>query len=377
MTGRNSQNGAIFAEQQGELFPEATQPVTRQRSPRWAQLLPRFTFETFVVGASNQFAHAAARAVAGRPAKHYNPLFVYGGVGLGKTHLVNAIGHHIQRSQPQLQVAYLAAEEFTTELINSLRKERMEAFRSACRRVDVLILEDVQFLAGRERTQEEFFHTFNALYANHRQIILTSDKVPREIAGLEERLRNRFEWGLIADVQPPDMETRVAILERKAELDGLRLPREVAMYLASLVQTNVRELEGYLTRLGLYASIRNRPITLDFAEEVLSPVLAPRTADVTVEKIQAAVAHHFSLRLADLLSRSRAREVVVPRQIAMFLTRELTSASFPAIGDAFGGRDHSTVIHAYTLIKRRAACDENLQRAISKITDELRQYANK
>jgi len=343
----------------------------------WSQLLPRLTFETFVVGASNQFAHAAARAVAGRPAKHYNPLFVYGGVGLGKTHLVNAIGHHIRRNQPQVQVAYLEAEEFTTELIKSLRNKHMEAFRSACRRVDVLILEDVQFLAGREQTQEELFHTFNALYANHGQIILTSDKLPREIAGLEERLRSRFEWGLIADVQPPDMETRVAILERKAEIDGLRLPREVAMYLASLVQTNVRELEQCLTRLGLYASLRNHPITLEFAEEVLSPVLVPRTATVTMEKIQAAVAHHFSLPQRYLLSRSRAREVVVPRQIAMFLARELTNASFPAIGDAFGGRDHSTVIHACTLIKRRAACDENLRRAISEITEELRQHGDK
>lgn len=377
MTGKQTQKGSMFANQQGELFPEAAPQVARQRTAAWGQLVPRFTFDTFVVGASNQFAHAAARAVAGRPAKHYNPLFLYGGVGLGKTHLVSAIGHHIRRNQPQVQVAYLTAEEFTTQLIDSLRKERMDAFRSACRRVDVLILEDVQFLAGRERTQEEFFHTFNTLYANHRQIILTSDKVPRDIGGLEERLRNRFEWGLIADIQPPDMETRVAILERKAEIDGLRLPREVAMYVASVVKTNVRELEGCLTRLGLYASLRNRPITLEFAEEVLPPVLLPRSQNVTVEKIQATVARHFSLHLRDLLSRSRARQVVVPRQIAMFLTRELTNASFPAIGDAFGGRDHSTVIHACALIKRRVTCDQDLQRAITKLTDELRQNGDK
>ncbi len=357
--------------QQGELFPIAPRAVSRRRDSTLGELVSRYTFETFVVGASNQFAHAAAKAVAAQPAKHYNPLFLYGGVGLGKTHLVSAIGNYVRRISPEIRVAYLPAEEFTTQLINSLQSDRMEAFKNTFRRVDILIIEDVQFLAGRERTQEEFFHTFNALYASRRQIILTSDKVPKEISGLEERLRNRFEWGLIADIQPPDVETRVAILERKAELDSLKLPRDVAMYIASRVSSNVRELEGCLTRLGAYASIAKKPITLDFARMVLENVMRSRNANITPEMIQAAVAKQFGIRVRDLLSRSRTRELVVPRQLAMYLTRKLTKASFPAIGERFGGRDHSTVIHACTLIENRARTDRELEDAITEISRQL------
>jgi len=344
---------------QGELFPGET-PAGRRRPIRFGALVPRYTFSTFVVGASNQFANAACKAVAAQPGHHYNPLFLYGGVGLGKTHLANAIGHATLEANPDTRVAYLSAEAFMTQLITALRRDRMDEFKSTFRKIDVLIIDDVQFLANRERTQEEFFHTFNALHEAHRQIILTSDTVPKEIPGLEERLRNRFEWGLIADLQPPDMETRVAILEKKAEIDGLDLPREVALHLASKIDSNVRELEGCLTRLSAFASLSKTAITVDFARHVLHDLLRERRT-VSIETIQRVVCERYSVRLADLLSKKRSRNIAFPRQIAMYLARKLTASSFPAIGERFGGRDHSTVIHATSTIDRRLKNDDRLR----------------
>jgi chromosomal replication initiator protein len=354
---------------QQELFPgPEVEEGAAKGPPRRSALLPKYTFANFVVGASNQFAHAASQAVAGQPGVHYNPLFIYGGVGLGKTHLVNAIGHAILHRTPDARVVYLSSESFMNELIAALRRDRMDEFKNRFRRIDILILDDVQFLAGRERTQEEFFHTFNSLYEAHRQIVLTSDKFPKEIPDLEERLRNRFEWGLIADIQPPDMETRVAILEKKAELEQIDLPNEVAHFLATSIQSNVRELEGSLTRLGAFASLNKCAITVDFARETLKGVLrdgSERT--ITIESIQKAVCDFFHVRPHDLRSKKRTRSVAVPRQIAMYLCRRHTQASFPVIGDRFGGRDHSTVIHAAQVIERRVRDDPNFRATIERL----------
>ncbi len=354
---------------QGELFP-GDAPAGKRRPIRFGALVPRYTFATFVVGASNQFANAACKAVAAQPGHHYNPLFLYGGVGLGKTHLANAIGHAALEADSETRVAYLSAEVFMTQLITALRRDRMEEFKSTFRKIDILIVDDVQFLANRERTQEEFFHTFNALHESHKQIILTSDTVPKDIPGLEERLRNRFEWGLIADVQPPDMETRVAILEKKAEIDGLELPREVAIHLASKIDSNVRELEGCLTRLSAFASLSKTAITVDFARHVLQDLLRDRST-VSIETIQRVVCEHHGIRLGDLLSQKRTRNIAFPRQIAMFLARKLTGSSFPVIGERFGGRDHSTVIHGNNTIERRLKDDHQLRAVI----DELERLA--
>src|SRR2546426_2749493 len=358
---------------QGELFPDSARrrPDRRLRAVH-ATLNPKYTFANFVVGASNQFAHAASKAVASQPGDHYNPLFIYGGVGLGKTHLVSAIGHHILERNELARVAYLSTEVFMNDLISSLRRDRMGEFKERFRRVDVLILDDVQFLAGRERTQEEFFHTFNALYDQRRLIVLTSDKVPKDIHDLEERLRNRFEWGLIADIQPPDVETRVAIIEKKAEMEGIPLPNEVALFLGSELASNVRELEGSLTRLGAQASLARRPITVEFAREVLQTVLKPRVPRVSFDAIVDAVCTHFSLRPIDLRSKRRSRNVVVPRQLAMYLCRRLMSASFPHIGELFG-RDHSTVIHATAVTERRIKEDAAFQAPLERLERSIRE----
>lgn len=354
---------------QQELFP-APPPAPRPGKPpsRRAALLPKYTFDSFVVGASNQFAHAASKAVASQPGDHYNPLFIYGGVGLGKTHLVNAIGHQVLDQSEDARVVYLSSESFMNELIAALRKDRMDEFKARFRRIDVLIVDDVQFLAGRERTQEEFFHTFNSLYDAHHQIVLTSDKFPKEIPELEERLRNRFEWGLIADIQPPDIETRVAILEKKAEEEGIELPQEVAIFLATNIDSNVRELEGSLTRLGAFASLNKCPITPDFAREVLQNVLRERgDRAVTIESIQKAVCEFFRIRPTDLRSKKRTRTIALPRQVAMYLCRRYTNASFPVIGDRFGGRDHSTVIHAAQVIERRLREDPVFRATVERL----------
>jgi chromosomal replication initiator protein len=341
---------------------------------RHSVLLPKYTFANFVVGASNQFAHAACKAVASQPGVHYNPLFIYGGVGLGKTHLVNAIGHEVLDRSPDARVLYLSSDSFMNDLIAALRRDRMEEFKNRFRRMDVLILDDVQFLARRERTQAEFFHTFNSLYESRRQIVLTSDKFPKEIPDLEERLCNRFEWGLIADIQPPDVETRVAIIEKKAEIEQIALPHDVALFLASSIDSNVRELEGSLTRLGAFASLNKCAITVDFARRVLQSVLRDRSdRAITIESIQRVVCEYYSIRQNDLRSRKRTRSVALPRQVAMYLCRQYTSASFPTIGDRFGGRDHSTVIHATRVVKNLVQTDpdfrarfERLQRLVER-----------
>jgi len=356
---------------QQELFPAAsgpTSPLALKASVRRSSLLPKYTFDNFVVGASNQFAHAASKAVASQPGDHYNPLFIYGGVGLGKTHLVNAIGHQILDRNPDARLLYLSSESFMNELIAALRRDRMDEFKNRFRRVEVLIVDDVQFLAGRERTQEEFFHTFNTLYESHRQIVLTSDKFPKEIPDLEERLRNRFEWGLIADIQPPDMETRVAIIEKKAELEQIDLPQEVALFLAANIDSNVRELEGSLTRLGAFASLNRCPITVDFAREVLQNVLRGKNdRAITIESIQKAVCDFFNIRPTELRSKKRTRSIALPRQVAMYLCRHYTQASFPVIGDRFGGRDHSTVIHAAQVVERRIREDATFRATVERL----------
>ncbi len=365
--GNGNGNGAAKTSATGRTITAAA-----PRGDRHPTLNPRYSFAEFVVGSANQFAHAAALAVANQPGEKYNPLFIYGGVGLGKTHLVTAIGHHIWASgERPRKVLFMPAEIFMNELINSLRRDKMGEFREKFRRVDTLILDDVQFLAGRERTQEEFFHTFNALHAERHQIILTSDKVPREIPGLEERLRNRFESGLIADIAPPDLETRVAIVQKKAVLDNLRLAPEVAMYIAQTVSSNVRELEGCLTRLAALASMENAVITVEFARQALQDLIRNADAKPDIETIQKTVADFFHIRLADLKSKKRTQHIAFCRQVAMYLCRKLTDCSFPTIGEHFG-RDHSTVIHAYNLILRRVTSDAAFRISIEKIERELK-----
>ncbi|HKN11956.1 MAG TPA: chromosomal replication initiator protein DnaA [Candidatus Binatus sp.] len=371
--GHSNGNGAGYGHRNGKA--SASNRATMAAAPRGDRhptLNPRYSFAEFVVGSANQFAHAAAQAVANQPGEKYNPLFIYGGVGLGKTHLVTAIGHHIWASgERPRKVLFMPAEIFMNELIGSLRRDKMNEFREKFRRVDTLILDDVQFLAGRERTQEEFFHTFNALHAERHQIVLTSDKVPREIPGLEERLRNRFEMGLIADIAPPDLETRVAIVQKKAVLENLRLVPEVAMYIAQSVSSNVRELEGCLTRLAALASLNQSAITVDFARQALQDLIRNHDAKPDVESIQKTVADFFHIRLADLKSKKRTQHIAFCRQVAMYLCRKLTDSSFPTIGEHFG-RDHSTVIHAYNLIMRRVTSDSAFRLSIEKIERELK-----
>ncbi len=345
------------------------EPERRGLHPHLSQ---RHTFAEFVVGSSNQFAHAAALAVANQPGEKYNPLFIYGGVGLGKTHLATAIGHHLWATDSRgRKILFMSAEAFMNELISSLRGDRMGEFKEKFRRVDALILDDVQFLAGRERTQEEFFHTFNSLHSERHQIVLTSDKVPRDIAGLEERLRNRFESGLIADIAPPDLKTRVAIVQKKAALENLQLPPEVTLYVAQNVSSNVRELEGCLTRLAALASISMSTITPEFARQALRDLIRTHEVKPDVEAIQKTVSDFFHIRLAELKSKRRPQHIAFCRQVAMYLCRKLTDSSFPAIGTAFG-RDHSTVIHACNLIARRISNDSAFRFSIEKVERELK-----
>ncbi|MGH8623229.1 MAG: chromosomal replication initiator protein DnaA [Burkholderiales bacterium] len=328
------------------------------------QLNPRYTFDTFVVGSANQFAHAAALAVAEQPSKAYNPLFLYGGVGLGKTHLMHAVGHVVRQRNPQLRITYLTAETFTNEVIHALRFERMVGFRDKYRFVDLLLLDDIQFLAGRERTQEEFFHTFNALYDAQKQIVISSDAPPKEIPTLEERLRSRFEWGLIADIQAPDLETKIAILMKKAEHDGVPLPPEVAEYIARGIRSNIRELEGALIRLQAYSSLVGEQVSLQLAEKVLKTILAQQEKRVSIEAVQRRVAEHFNLRPTDLKARSNARAIAYPRQVAMYIAKQLTGASLPEIGRAFGGKDHTTVLHAVAKIQTLLEEDPKLRKTV-------------
>lgn len=335
-------------------------------------LNPKYTFNSFVIGNSNRFAHAASLAVAESPAKAYNPLFIYGGVGLGKTHLMHAIGHYILKENPKAQVMYVSSEKFTNELINAIKDDKNEEFRNKYRNIDVLLIDDIQFIAGKERTQEEFFHTFNALHEANKQIILSSDRPPKEIPTLEDRLRSRFEWGLIADIQAPDFETRMAILKKKADSEHLNVSNDVMVYVATKIKSNIRELEGALIRILAYASLTNREISVELAAEALKDIIANKgTTDITVDTIQEAVANYFNLRVDDLKSQRRTRIISYPRQIAMYLSRKLTDMSLPKIGEEFGGRDHTTVIHAYEKISENYKTDEVLQNIINDITNKF------
>ena len=335
------------------------------------QLNTRYTFDTFVVGGSNQFAHAAARAVAEAPSKAYNPLYLYGGVGMGKTHLMQAIGHMVKARNPGLRLTYISAEKFTNEVINSLRFDRMITFRDRFRSVDVLLVDDIEFIAGKERTQEEFFHTFNALHDLQKQIVLSSDCPPKEIAAIEERLRSRFEWGLIADIQPPDLETKIAILQKKADTEHFQLADDVAEFIARSIKSNVRELEGALTRLVAYASLTGAPVNLGTAQQALRNIIATQEKKVTIELIQKRVGEQFGLRDQDLKIRSNAKAIAFPRQIAMYLVKQLTSASLPEIGKQFGGKHHTTVLHSINKIENLRRNDKDLNRTISRLLDTL------
>jgi chromosomal replication initiator protein len=358
--------------------PEKPKHEERISAPRPARqavkedgLNPNYTFDDFIVGSSNQFAHAGALAVASLPAKNYNPLFIYGGVGLGKTHLLNAIGNQIAENDPSANICYTTSEKFTNELINCLRYEKMTDFRNKYRNKDALLLDDVQFLGGKERTQEEFFHTFNSLYESHRQIVITSDKLPKEIPGLEERLRSRISWGLIADIQPPDIETKVAILCKKAELFNISLSSEVGLFLASNLGTNIRELEGALTRLRAYSSLTGSEISISMARETLRDILSDRQKMITIDSIQKAVVANFNISVSDLKSSKKLKIYSFPRQISMYLCRTMTKSSYPEIGEKFGGKDHSTVIHAVRQIEKRMNEDRDLKSLIESIKNQL------
>lgn len=335
-------------------------------------LNPKYRFDTFVVGTSNQFAHAAARAVAEAPSRAYNPLFIYGGVGLGKTHLLHAIGHHILEHAPSSKLVYISAEKFMNDLINAIRYDRILDFRDKHRSFDVLLVDDIQFIAGKERTQEEFFHTFNALYDSQKQIVLSCDTLPRQIPTLEERLRSRFEWGLTADIQPPDLETKIAILRKKADAETCVLPDNVAIFIASRIKSNIRELEGSLIRLIAYASLTGRPIDLPLAEEVLRDLLPNEDRLINLDSIQKFVADHYRLKVADLKARNNAKSVALPRQIAMYMGKSLTKASLPDIGKAFGGKHHSTVIHSVRKIKTLRQTDPEFDKVIQGFLDSFR-----
>lgn len=351
--------------------PLATNNGTAESSPAgtaYQPLNPKYVFDTFVVGSGNRLAHAAALAVGEAPAKAYNPLFIYGGVGLGKTHLMHAIAHHILRKQPGMRVVYVSSETFANELINAIRDRRQLEFRHRYRNVDVLLIDDIQFIAGKESTQEEFFHTFNALHEARRQIVLSSDRPPKDIPTLEERLRSRFEWGLISDIQPPDIETRQAILRKKAQAEGLTVPDNVMLFIAERIRVNIRELEGALIRLVAYSSLHRLDINLAVAQEALQNILPNGShRQVTAKLIMEAVASFYNINMSDFRARKRTRTIAFPRQVAMYLVRELTDYSLPRIGEEFGGRDHTTVLHACTKINRDIELDDNLAAAISNL----------
>ena len=331
-------------------------------------LNPKYTFDTFVTGKSNQLAHAASISVAENPGHGYNPLFLYGGVGLGKTHLMHAIGHRILKNHPEMRVLYVSSEKFTNELINSIRDGHPEKFRDKYRTIDVLMVDDIQFLSGKTSTQEEFFHTFNALHDDNKQIILSSDRPPKEVEKLEERLRSRFEWGLITDIQAPDLETRIAILRKKAMVDNIEVPNDVMFAIANRIDTNIRELEGALTRVCAYASLTKQPVTTNVVSEALKDLFPTSSSkEITLEIIQEIVAAYFKLQVEDLHAKKRSRSIAFPRQIAMYLCRELTESSLPAIGQFFGGRDHTTVLHAYDKIKKEKETDEKLNQTINEL----------
>ncbi len=344
--------------------------ATGARPKRGIQLNPKYTFKNFVVGAGNQFAHAACMAVAEQPAKAYNPLFIYGETGLGKTHLLNAIGNYVAE-RTDLRIAYLTTEQFTNEVINSIRYDKMMDLRKRYRHIDMLMIDDIQFLAGKERTQEEFFHTFNALYEAHKQLVLSSDRFPKDMPDIEERLRSRFEWGLIADLQPPDVETRIAILRKKSEDEGVTLPEDVVQFLATTMKSNIRELEGSLVRLGAYASLTGQTITLEMAKNVLRDLIGSKKKIVSMDDIQETVGARFHVKISDLKSRRRSKTLVHPRQIAMYLCRELTDSSYPEIGRQFGGKDHTTIIHACKQVIKAKDSDSALSATLDSLKEQI------
>jgi chromosomal replication initiator protein len=353
-------------------LPADVQPEPGPADGHASHLGPRYSFDTFIVGSSNQFAHAACRAVAEAPSRSYNPLFIYGGVGLGKTHLMHAIGHYVLSHQTKLKLTYISSERFMNEMINALRYDRVLDFRERYRSVDVLLVDDIQFLAGKEGTQTEFFHTFNALYDSQKQIVISSDCPPHEIPALEERLRSRFEWGLIADIQAPDLETKVAILKKKAEAEGIPLPDTVAIYIAGKIKSNIRELEGSLIRLIAYASLTGREISLALAQDVLRNLLQHDERAVTIEIIQKFVSDYYQLKLGELKSRNNSKSIAMPRQIAMYLCKSLTNASLPEIGRSFGGKHHSTVIHSIRKIEDLRKRDGNFNTLINNFMESFR-----
>jgi chromosomal replication initiator protein len=349
-----------------------TQQKTAQDFPK-SMLNEKYTFDTFVIGAGNRFAHAASLAVAEAPAKAYNPLFIYGGVGLGKTHLMHAIGHYVREHNPDAKVAYVTSEKFTNEFINAIMENQSNAFRNKYRNIDVLLIDDIQFIAGKESTQEEFFHTFNALHEESKQIIISSDRPPKEIPTLEDRLRSRFEWGLITDITPPDLETRIAILNKKAKAEGLDIPDEVMLYIANQINTNIRELEGALIRVVAYSSLVNEDIDATLAAEALKDIIPsnkPKT--ITVEGIQEVVSRKYDIKMQDFAAKKRTKSIAFPRQIAMYLSRELTDLSLPKIGDEFGGRDHTTVIHAHEKITKMIAEDPTFSQEIDEVIETIK-----
>ncbi|MTI72017.1 MAG: chromosomal replication initiator protein DnaA [Firmicutes bacterium] len=356
-----------------EPKPKADETKIDSSPTTKSQLRPKYTFDKFVIGNSNRFAHAASLAVAEAPAKAYNPLFIYGGVGLGKTHLMHAIGHYILDQNPNTNVVYVSSEKFTNELINSIRDDKNVQFRNKYRNVDVLLIDDIQFIAGKERTQEEFFHTFNALHEANKQIIISSDRPPKEIPTLEDRLRSRFEWGLIADIQPPDFETRIAILRKKAKIENLDVDNEVMSYIATKIESNIRELEGALIRIIAYSSLTNKEITVDLATEALKDIISEsKPKQINVKLIKDVVSKNYSIKIEDFNSKKRTRAISYPRQIAMYLSRELTDLSLPKIGDEFGGRDHTTVIHAYDKISKDIEKGQDFKKEIDNLINEVK-----
>jgi chromosomal replication initiator protein len=332
----------------------------------------KYSFETFVVGTCNQFAHAAAQAVAESPSKTYNPLYIYGGVGLGKTHLMHAVGHAIRSRNRHQRLVYISSEKFMNELINAIRYDKTLTFREKYRSIDVLLIDDIQFIAGKERTQEEFFHTFNALYDSQKQIVISSDCPPREIPTLEERLHSRFEWGLIADIQPPDLETKVAILRRKAELEKIELDDRVALFIANKIKSNIRELEGSLVRLVAYSSLKKHPIDIELAQEVLRNIIDEDERGTSIDLIQKTVASHYGLKVPELKSKNNSRNIALPRQVAMYLCKQLTKASLPEIGREFGGKHHTTVLHSINKITNMCKTDPDFHRVINSLSNSLK-----
>ncbi|MCM3693974.1 chromosomal replication initiator protein DnaA [Neobacillus niacini] len=379
ITGEELSVKFIIPQNQKEEDPDLLLPAKKAKKEEDQHefpqniLNPKYLFDTFVIGSGNRFAHAASLAVAEAPAKAYNPLFIYGGVGLGKTHLMHAIGHYVLEHKPNAKVVYLSSEKFTNEFINSIRDNKAVEFRNKYRNVDVLLIDDIQFLAGKESTQEEFFHTFNTLHEESKQIVISSDRPPREIPTLEDRLRSRFEWGLITDITPPDLETRIAILRKKAKAEGLDIPNEVMLYIANQIDTNIRELEGALIRVVAYSSLINKDINADLASEALKDIIpSSKPRVITIHEIQRTVGELFSVKLEDFKAKKRTKSVAFPRQIAMYLSRELTDYSLPKIGEEFGGRDHTTVIHAHEKISKLMQTDLQLQKQMKELNELLK-----